>query len=132
MASEPTGSRDTIPPSLRPSSQDILLGTLYCVLLTVVAGGVAWWLWTSSVESDREYRCSRTVTAMRATAEDVRPRPPGGWPDGAEVDLSSRYPYLADVLGQAGCPDTLARLRQGLPLPSTPAPSWVKEFRPNQ
>ncbi|HEY6984001.1 hypothetical protein [Reyranella sp.] len=117
--------------SLQPSAQDILVGTAYCVLLTCIAGGVAWWLWTSSAAWDREYKCSRTVTAMAATAEDVRARPAGGWPDGAEVDLTSRYPYLADLLEQAGCPDTLAKLRQGEPLPSSASPPWVREFRPN-
>lgn len=132
MAPEPSERSGITPLWLRLPPQEVLLGTMYCVLLTFVAGGVALWLWQSSADADREYKCSRTVMAMGATGEDVRPRPPGGWPDGADVDLSSRYPYLADVLEQAGCPDTLAKLRQGLPLKSSSAPSWFKEFAPNQ
>ncbi len=130
MASEPSKRPETVPPWL--PSQEVVVGTLYCLVLTCIAGGLAWWVFRGAIDADHEYKCSQTVTAMKATGEDVRPRPPGGWPDGADVDLSSRYPYLADVLQQAGCPDTLAKLRQGLPLPTLPAPSGAEEFGPNQ
>lgn len=131
MAREPSKRPAASPPWPRFLSQEVLFGTLYCLLLTCVAGGLAWWVFRSSIDADHEYKCSKTVMAMKATAEDVRPRPPGGWPDGAEGDLSSRYPYLADVLEQAGCPDTLAKLRQGLSLRSSP-PSGLGEIGPNQ
>jgi len=131
MAKEPSKGPATSPPWARLPSQEVLFGALYCLVLTCIAGGLAWWVFRSSIDADHEYKCSKTVMAMKATAEDVRPRPPGGWPDGAEGDLSSRYPYLADVLEQAGCPDTLAKLRQGQALRSSP-PSGLGEIGPNQ
>jgi hypothetical protein len=131
MAREPSKRPATSPPWPRLPSQEVLFGALYCLLLTCIAGGLAWWVFRSSIDADHEYKCAKTVTAMKATAEDVRPRPPGGWPDGAEGDLSSRFPYLADMLEQAGCPDTLAKLRQGLSLQSSP-PSGLGEIGPNQ
>jgi hypothetical protein len=88
-----------------------------------LAAMIAWFVRIGAIADarDREDKCASTVNAMKATAEDVRPRPAEGWPNGAHEDRSSRYPYLADVLEQAGCPETLATLRRG----GHVLPSWA-------
>jgi hypothetical protein len=115
----PPGSAPTIPPRLR----ELLSGALYLLPLIGVVGWYAWLSISADAEDD-ENECAATVAAMKATPEDVRPMPPGGWPDGARVDLSSRYPYLANVLEGAGCLETLAKLRRGERLVAT----WPASF----
>jgi len=88
--------------------------------LIAVAAFYAWLSILADAEED-ENECAATVAAMKATAADVRPMPPQGWPDGAVVDLSSRYPYLANVLEGAGCFRTLEALRQSEPVMARPA-----------
>lgn len=101
--------------------------TQYCLraLLFLPAVLIIGWFfvrpWMITSARAREDHCASTVVAMKATIADVRPEPPQGWPDGAREDRSSRYPYLATVLEQAGCPETLATLRSG----GRVLPSWA-------
>jgi len=103
--------------------EKLLSGALYLFPLIGIAGWYAWLLIGAEAEDD-ENECAATVAAMKATAADVRPMPSEGWPDGASVNLSSRYPYLADVLEGAGCPETVEKLRKGEPVVAT----WPTSF----